>query len=54
MSAILATLPLQGPPWPTLDPFLFCVHHNDDLPTTWSELAAWMTWARDACERRGL
>jgi redox-sensitive bicupin YhaK (pirin superfamily) len=32
MSAILATLPLQGPPWPTLDPFLFCVHHKDDYP----------------------
>ena len=30
------------------------VHYYDDLPTTWSELAAWMTWARDACERRGL
>ena len=30
------------------------VNHNDDLPTTWSELAAWMAWARDACERRGL
>jgi len=32
MSAILATLRLQGPPWPTLDPFLFCVHHKDDYP----------------------
>ena len=19
-------------PWPTLDPFLFCVHHHDDYP----------------------
>jgi redox-sensitive bicupin YhaK (pirin superfamily) len=23
---------LGAPPWPTLDPFLFCVHHNDDYP----------------------
>ena len=25
-------LPTVGP-WPTLDPFLFCVHHNDDYPS---------------------
>ena len=24
-------IPAVGP-WPTLDPFLFCVHHNDDYP----------------------
>ena len=24
-------LPSQGP-WPTFDPFLFCVHHNDIYP----------------------
>lgn len=33
MSAIVATQPLGSPPWPTLDPFLFCVHHNDDYPS---------------------
>jgi redox-sensitive bicupin YhaK (pirin superfamily) len=30
-SPILATQPL-GFPWPTIDPFLFCVHHNDTYP----------------------
>ncbi|MSP92642.1 MAG: pirin family protein [Myxococcales bacterium] len=24
--------PLGAPPWPTLDPFLFCVHHDDAYP----------------------
>jgi hypothetical protein len=24
--------PLEGPPWPTPDPFLFCVHHDDAYP----------------------
>jgi redox-sensitive bicupin YhaK (pirin superfamily) len=24
--------PLAGPPWPTPDPFLFCVHHDDTYP----------------------
>src|SRR5580658_7852986 len=28
---ILATAPL-GMPWPTPDPFLFCVHHDDHYP----------------------
>ena len=27
----ITDLPENGP-WPTLDPFLFCVHHNDDYP----------------------
>lgn len=31
MSAILERAPL-GFQWPTLDPFLFCVHHNDAYP----------------------
>jgi redox-sensitive bicupin YhaK (pirin superfamily) len=31
MSAVLETLPL-GFPWPTIDPFLFCVHHDDAYP----------------------
>ncbi len=30
----------SGPqPWPTVDPFLFCVHHNDDFPAGDGELA---------------
>jgi quercetin 2,3-dioxygenase len=31
MSAVLDTLPL-GFPWQTIDPFLFCVHHDDAYP----------------------
>lgn len=31
MSAVVQTLPL-GTPWPTADPFLFCVHHHDAYP----------------------
>ncbi len=30
---VLETVPLTGSPWPTIDPFLFCVHHDDDYPT---------------------
>ncbi|TXD36722.1 pirin family protein [Lujinxingia vulgaris] len=30
--AIRAIVPLTSTPWPTLDPFLFCVHHNDHYP----------------------
>jgi redox-sensitive bicupin YhaK (pirin superfamily) len=30
--AIIATAPLGPPPWPTRDPFLFCVHHVDNYP----------------------
>lgn len=29
---ILRAVPLGNPPWPTRDPFLFCVHHNDKYP----------------------
>ena len=29
---VLQTFPLAAPPWPTVDPFLFCVHHHDDYP----------------------
>ncbi len=29
---VIATRPLGAPPWPTLDPFLFCVHHDDHYP----------------------
>ena len=31
-SPILAKVPLGAPPWPTVDPFLFCVHHDDAYP----------------------
>jgi quercetin 2,3-dioxygenase len=30
--AILQQVPLGAPPWPTIDPFLFCVHHLDRYP----------------------
>lgn len=30
-AGILSTAPL-GAPWPTLDPFLFCMHHRDAYP----------------------
>jgi len=29
---IQSTFPLGAPPWPTFDPFLFCVHHRDAYP----------------------
>ena len=29
---VLETVPLTGNPWPTVDPFLFCVHHDDAYP----------------------
>ena len=29
---VLETVPLTGTPWPTIDPFLFCVHHDDAYP----------------------
>ena len=32
MSAIIETFRLGNPPWPTLDPFLFAVHHDDAYP----------------------
>jgi len=31
-SPILELVRLGAPPWPTLDPFLFCVHHLDHYP----------------------
>ena len=30
---VLETVPLTSTPWPTVDPFLFCVHHDDAYPT---------------------
>ncbi|HLL21628.1 MAG TPA: pirin family protein [Kofleriaceae bacterium] len=32
MSVIVDTFRLGNPPWPTLDPFLFAVHHDDAYP----------------------
>ncbi len=37
-SAIVSTQPL-GPLWPTLDPFLFCAHHDDAYPAGNAALA---------------
>ncbi len=31
-NTVLQVQPLGSTPWPTLDPFLFCVHHNDAYP----------------------
>jgi redox-sensitive bicupin YhaK (pirin superfamily) len=30
---VLEVTKLGAPPWPTPDPFLFCVHHKDDYPS---------------------
>ncbi|MEO8693386.1 MAG: pirin family protein [Acidimicrobiales bacterium] len=30
--SVLQTVPLGNPPWPTVDPYLFCVHHVDNYP----------------------
>jgi redox-sensitive bicupin YhaK (pirin superfamily) len=32
MTAVIETFRLGNPPWPTLDPFLFAVHHDDAYP----------------------
>jgi quercetin 2,3-dioxygenase len=32
MSPVITVVPLGSPPWPTIDPFLFCVHHQDSYP----------------------
>lgn len=32
MSAVIQRQPLGPPPWPTVDPFLFCVFHDDAYP----------------------
>ena len=34
----ITELPKNGP-WPTNDPFLFCVHHNDDYPIAKKDLS---------------
>jgi redox-sensitive bicupin YhaK (pirin superfamily) len=35
---VLSLLELGAPPWPTFDPFLFCVHHHDRYPAGNAEL----------------
>ncbi|HEU4583372.1 MAG TPA: pirin family protein [Polyangiaceae bacterium] len=35
---VLSLVKLGAPPWPTFDPFLFCVHHNDHYPAGNAEL----------------
>jgi redox-sensitive bicupin YhaK (pirin superfamily) len=35
---VIHVQPLAGPPWPTPDPFLFCVHHDDAYPAGNAEL----------------
>lgn len=37
-SPVRQTVPL-GPRWPTIDPFLFCAHHDDDYPAGNDSLA---------------
>jgi quercetin 2,3-dioxygenase len=37
-SYVLQTVPLGPGPWPTIDPFLFCVRHHDDYPVGNAEL----------------
>jgi len=32
LTPVLDVFPLGAPPWPTFDPFLFCVHHDDAYP----------------------
>ncbi len=39
MHPLLKTVPLGNPPWPTLDPFLFCVHHDDAYPKSDGKMA---------------
>ncbi|MEO8178057.1 MAG: pirin family protein [Deltaproteobacteria bacterium] len=35
---VLGLVKLGAPPWPTFDPFLFCVHHHDHYPAGNAEL----------------
>src|SRR4051812_6845288 len=35
---LLSLVKLGAPPWPTFDPFLFCVHHHDRYPAGNTEL----------------
>ena len=38
MKTLLSIAPL-GFPWQTVDPFLFCVHHNDAYPAGNAQMA---------------
>ena len=39
-NSIISVTDLPGSgPWPTVDPFLFCVHHNDIYPTAKNDLS---------------
>ena len=39
MSSVIQVAPLPATgPWPTVDPFLFCVHHNDRFPRSNGQL----------------
>ena len=38
-SVVVQAVPLAAPPWPTIDPFLFCVHHLDAYPRGNEDLA---------------
>src|SRR5215217_5707098 len=35
---VIEIFPLGAPPWPTVDPFLFCVHHHDAYPAGTEDL----------------
>ena len=39
MALPFRAIPLGAPPWPTLDPFLFCVHHDDAYPRGTADMA---------------
>jgi quercetin 2,3-dioxygenase len=39
MPTILALTRLGTFPWPSIDPFLFCVHHNDAFPAGDAQMA---------------
>jgi quercetin 2,3-dioxygenase len=39
MPTILALTRLGAFPWPSIDPFLFCVHHNDAFPAGDAQMA---------------
>ncbi|MFM7331298.1 MAG: pirin family protein [Brachymonas sp.] len=39
MTTLLSIAPLGAPPCPTIDPFLFCVHHHDAYPPGNAQMA---------------
>ena len=52
-SAIIraSALPISGP-YPTLDPFLFCVYHKDDYPADESGGKMETTWPGNGSVRK--